>query len=91
MPLEFDATLKDLARIRPVDWVTHLDGPPADPVELLTPDLSTVSAFSDIVYRVGGILLHIEYQTGPDPELGARCCCIMHSCIRRTVCQCSPS
>ena len=72
MPLEFDATLKDLARTRPVDWVTLLDAPPTSPVEILTPDLSTVSAFSDVVFRVGKILIHLEYQSGPDPVLGAR-------------------
>ena len=31
--------LKDLAKARPIDWVTYLDQPPTGPVELLTPDL----------------------------------------------------
>src|SRR5438128_1383977 len=72
MPMPFDATLKDLGKTRPVDWVTHFDGPPSAPVELLTPDLSTVSAFTDLVIRVGDIILHIDFQSGPDPNLGPR-------------------
>ena len=72
MPMPFDATLKDLAKTRPVDWVTQLDGPPSVPVELLTPDLSTVSAFTNLVFRVGEVLLHLDFQSGPDPNLPAR-------------------
>jgi len=53
MPLEFDATLKGIAKAHPLDFLGVLGSPPEGPVEVLTPDLPTVSAFSDLVFRAG--------------------------------------
>jgi hypothetical protein len=71
-PQPFDATLKDLVQAHPVDWVALLGGPVAGPIEVLTPDLSTVSAFADIVLRVPGGVLHLDFQSGPDPDVSSR-------------------
>jgi predicted transposase YdaD len=49
-----------------------LDEPPSGLVEVLTPDLSTLTAFSDIVLRIDDILLHLDFQSGPDPDLPRR-------------------
>ena len=58
MFLPFDATLKDLVQAHPADWLAGLDYPVSGPVEALTPDLSTLTAFTDIVLRTGTSLLH---------------------------------
>ncbi|HEY1377268.1 MAG TPA: hypothetical protein VGF55_10765 [Gemmataceae bacterium] len=73
MPLPFDATLKQLVRAHPRDWLDALGVPAAEPVEVLTPDLSTVTRFADTVLRVGDRgVLHLDFQTGPDPGLPRR-------------------
>src|SRR5262245_48667876 len=73
MPLPFDATLKQLFQAHPRDWLDALGVPAADPVEVLTPDLSTVTRFADTVLRVGDRgLIHIDFQSGPDAALPRR-------------------
>src|SRR6516165_1075122 len=73
MPLPFDATLKQLVRAHPRDWLDALGVPAGDPVEVLTPDLSTVTRFADTVLRVGDRgVLHIDFQSGPDLGLPRR-------------------
>ncbi|HZV07631.1 MAG TPA: hypothetical protein VE999_21270 [Gemmataceae bacterium] len=72
MPLPFDATLKELVQAHPADWLAMLGEPPSGPVEILTPDLSTLTAFTDIVLRTGDSLLHLDFQSGPDPTLPRR-------------------
>jgi len=74
MPLPFDATLKDLVREYPADWVSALLAPPQEKsVRLVAPDLSTVTAFADVVLMVGEeYLLHADFQTGPDANLPRR-------------------
>jgi predicted transposase YdaD len=72
MPLPFDATLKELVQAHPADWLAMLDEPSSGPVEILTPDLSTLTAFTDIVLRTGDSLLHLDFQSGPDPTLPRR-------------------
>jgi predicted transposase YdaD len=72
MSLKFDATLKDLVQAYAADWLGVLDQPPTGPVEVLTPDLSTLTAFSDIVLRTGDALLHFDFQSGPDSALPRR-------------------
>lgn len=72
MPLPFDATLKDLVRERPADWRAQFDAPGRGPVRVLTPDLSTLTAFADVVLHCGDSLLHLDFQSGPDPALPRR-------------------
>lgn len=72
MALRFDATLKDLVRNNPGDWLTILDEPPTAPVSVLTPDLSTLTAFADIVLRVGERIIHLDFQSGADAHLPSR-------------------
>ena len=72
MSKPFDATLKELVQAHPHDWLALLGVPAAGRVEVLTPDLSTVSAFADLVLRVPGGLLHLDVQSGPDPGLAGR-------------------
>jgi predicted transposase YdaD len=72
MPQPFDATLKDLVQAHPADWVALLGGSVTGPIEVLTPDLSTVSAFADVMLRVPGGVLHLDFQSGPDPDVSSR-------------------
>ncbi len=72
MPLEFDATLKQLVRDFPQDWAQALGMASAGPVKVVTPDLSAVTAFADMVLHLGDRLLHLEFQSGPDPDLARR-------------------
>lgn len=72
MPLPFDATLKELVQTYAADWLAVLDQPSSGPVEILTPDLSTLTAFTDIELRTGDSLLHLDFQSGPDPSLSRR-------------------
>jgi predicted transposase YdaD len=72
MPLAFDATLKDLVQSYPRDWLAGLGFPVTGPVSILTPDLSTLTAFTDTVLRVGDVLVHLDFQSGPDPNLPRR-------------------
>ena len=72
MPKPFDATLKDLIRDHPADWLAQLGVPVTEPPELLSPDLSTVTAAADTLIRVGGIVVHIDVESGPDDSLAKR-------------------
>jgi hypothetical protein len=67
MPMPFDATLKDLARDAPADFLTEFDQPPAGPVRLLNVDLSTVTTAADLVAGLGdplGEVVHVDFQSG---------------------------
>src|SRR5581483_5296446 len=73
MPLPFDATLKQLVQAHPRDWLAAFHVPADAPVEVLTPDLSTVSRFADTVLRVGDRgIFHLDFQSGPDAALPRR-------------------
>src|SRR6516162_4032619 len=66
MSMPFDATLKDLARAYPADFLTVLDRPPQGPLALLNVDLSTVTTAADLVVGVGAPLaeiVHIDLQS----------------------------
>jgi len=79
MPLPFDATLKELVQAHPLDWLAMLNESTTEPVEILTPDLSTLTAFTDIVLRTGDSLLHLDFQSGPDPGLPRRL--LLYKCV----------
>lgn len=67
MSLPFDATLKDLGRDGPSDFLTTFDKPPAGAVALLNVDLSTVTTAADLVLGVGEPLaevMHLDFQSG---------------------------
>src|SRR5207253_7203077 len=70
MPLKFDATLKDLVRASPRDWLAAL-GCPGE-ARLISADLSSVSAFADLVFQGDDRLLHLDFQTGADAALPRR-------------------
>lgn len=72
MPMKFDATLKDLIRSYPTDWLTQLGVTITEPPEVLSADLSTVSAAADTLIRVGGNIVHIDVESGPDNALARR-------------------
>lgn len=72
MPKPFDATLKDLIRNYPVDWLTHLGVPIVHPIEVLSADLSAVTAAADTLIRVGDRVIHIDVESGPDATLARR-------------------
>ncbi|HKI33640.1 MAG TPA: hypothetical protein VKA46_17430 [Gemmataceae bacterium] len=66
MSLPFDATLKDLGRDGPADFLTTFDQPPAGAVALLNVDLSTVTTAADLVLGVGDPLaevMHLDFQS----------------------------
>jgi hypothetical protein len=77
MPLPFDATLKDLARRHPGDYVsTFRLGNPSD-VHALNVDLSVISAATDVVLGHGEPLrsiVDLNFQSGPDATLAGRVC-----------------
>jgi len=73
MPLRFDATLKQLVQSHPRDWLEALHVTAVEPIEVLTPDLSTVTRFADTVLRIGDRgIFHIDFQSGPDSGLPRR-------------------
>jgi hypothetical protein len=72
MPKPFDATLKDLIQSFPMDWLSALGIAAAEPVRVLSPDLSTVTAASDIVLRTGDTLLHVDFQASSLGDLHRR-------------------
>jgi hypothetical protein len=72
MPKPFDATLKGLIRNHPADWLRHLGIPFTDTPQVLDTDLSAVSAAADTLIRVGGRVVHIDLEAGPDDDLATR-------------------
>ncbi len=75
MPLEFDATLKDLVRRRPADFSEgfRLHGPGTPTVANV--DLALVSAATDVVLAFGdppSALVDLNFQTSSDPSLVER-------------------
>jgi predicted transposase YdaD len=74
MSKRFDATVKGMLERGPSDWAA-LAGFPGLPVEVTDADVSTVSAASDKVLRVGGAapwLVDINFQAGPDASVPKR-------------------
>jgi hypothetical protein len=72
MSKPFDATLKELISSYPVDWLTQLGVPVTAPPEVLSADLSTVSAAADTLIKVGDLVVHIDLESGPDDSLARR-------------------
>jgi predicted transposase YdaD len=71
MSKPFDATLKDLAVINPVQFLTELDGQPSLPVRLLNIDLSTVTTATDLAFGLGDPVrevVHLDAQAGADAD-----------------------
>jgi hypothetical protein len=65
MAMTFDATLKDMGRASPLDFLATFDRPPAVPFRLLNVDLSTVTAGADLLVGLGDPLqevIHIDFQ-----------------------------
>ena len=68
MSLPFDATLKDLVRDYPRDFLATLDGSTAAAATPLNVDLSTITAATDTVLKVGDppeCVVHFDFQSGP--------------------------
>jgi hypothetical protein len=66
MSMPFDATLKDLGRDYPADFLAAFDRPPARPFVLLNVDLSTVTTAADLVVGLGDPvekIVHIDFQS----------------------------
>ena len=66
MAMTFDATLKNMGRESPRDFLATFDRAPAGPVSLLNVDLSTVTTATDLTIGVGEPLaeiIHIEFQS----------------------------
>jgi hypothetical protein len=75
MSLPFDATLKELVRRYPLDWLSGLGLDVELPVRPLDVDLSTVSAEADTVLGIGNplsSLVQIEFQSSRDASLPRR-------------------
>jgi predicted transposase YdaD len=75
MSKKYDATPKGLVEMGPADWAAFL-GLPADAVEVVDADVSTVTAAADKVLRVhtaaGALIQHIDFQAGPDASVPQR-------------------
>lgn len=66
MSLPFDATLKDLGRDSPADFLTTFDQPPTGAITLLNVDLSSVTTAADLVVGIGNPLeeiIHLDFQS----------------------------
>jgi hypothetical protein len=66
MALTFDATLKDMGRESPLDFLAAFDRPPTVPVKLLNVDLSTVTTAADLILGLGDPLeeiIHLDFQS----------------------------
>ena len=66
MSMPFDATLKDLGRDGPADFLVSFDRPPTGALTLLNVDLSTVTTSADLVIGVGdplGEIIHLDFQS----------------------------
>jgi len=66
MSMPFDATLKDLGRDGPADFLISFDRPPTGALTLLNVDLSTVTTSADLVIGVGDPLeeiIHLDFQS----------------------------
>lgn len=77
MPLRFDATLKDLARRHPGDYVSTFRLGNARDIRALNVDLSVISAATDVVLGHGDPLrsvLDLNFQSGPEANLAGRLC-----------------
>lgn len=72
MPKPFDATLKELIASYPVDWLTQLGVLVTATPEVISADLSTVSAAADTLLKVGDLVVHIDLESGPDDSLARR-------------------
>jgi len=72
MPKPYDAAMKELIETFPADWLRALGVPAAGPIEVLSPDLSAVTAAADVLLRVGDEVVHIDVESGPDGNLASR-------------------
>jgi hypothetical protein len=72
MSKPFDATLKDLICSYPADWLTQLGVPITETPEVLSAELSTVTAAADTLIRLGNLVVHIDVESGPDDSLARR-------------------
>jgi hypothetical protein len=72
MPKTFDATLKDLIRKYPRDWLARLGIPAAGEPEVLDADLSAVTAAADTLIKTDGGVVHIDIESRPDDSLARR-------------------
>jgi hypothetical protein len=64
--MPFDATLKDMGRDAPADFLKTFDRTPVEPLTLLNVDLSTVTTSADLIIGVGDLLvevIHIDFQS----------------------------
>jgi predicted transposase YdaD len=72
--METDATVKELLEESPAAW-PWLVGAPAQNVEVIDSDVSTITGAADKVLRVRDEpqwIHHVEFQSGPDPSLPRR-------------------
>lgn len=75
MPKPFDVTLRHLLEQYPTDWLRLLGVADAGTVEVVNPDLATLTFEADEVFRLSEPdpwLLHLEVQASYDPELPDR-------------------
>src|SRR5271154_2621140 len=72
----FDATLKDIFRPQPEEFVPAFHLPDIKPAVGLNIDLSTLSAATDVAIGFGEPLQEIadlNFQSGPDSDVAKRC------------------
>ena len=72
MPKPFDATLKQLIRHHPADWLGLIGVVPAREPTWVDAELSTVTASADSLLQVGDVVYHFEFEAGPDESLASR-------------------
>ena len=75
MSHRYDASTKYLLEVRLADWLSLCGRSTEAPVKIIDAEVSTVTAAADRVLRVEEEqpwLLHVELQSGRDPDLPSR-------------------
>ncbi|MEN9232033.1 MAG: hypothetical protein Q6L68_14105 [Thermostichus sp. DG02_5_bins_236] len=81
--MAYDNICKALVESDPLPLVRWLIGDPVVPIQILKTELSLEPIRADFVsfLQVGSQLLHLEFQTAPDPDMPLR---MLDYCVRLT-------
>ncbi|MDB5291748.1 MAG: hypothetical protein JWL69_2989 [Phycisphaerales bacterium] len=75
MAKAYDATMKHLVEAHPADWLAFAKMPPANTVEVIDADVSSVGMAADKVIRVVApdpYIAHLEFQSAADSDIDRR-------------------
>ncbi|MFQ3612850.1 MAG: hypothetical protein SNJ68_03920 [Cyanobacteriota bacterium] len=72
--MPYDNICKTLVELNPLPFVRWLVGDPTEPIQILKTELTVEPIRADFVsfLQVGSQILHLEFQTDPDPNMPLR-------------------